>query len=263
VTHPCETCGRPSPDATICPGCGYKLDAAISAIVEYQGLAYDLDVAITRQSRIGSRSGARSTETPVAFDQRASEASQHLKGVLAGWARVVAEETGAELPVDTLTGIATWLRPRVGWLRHHEAGAEAYNAIRDAVKAARRVCDRPAEKLYAGPCDECGEDLYARLEAVYVMCVNPIHEDELIWSVEERRRWLLQSAEDVLASPLEISRALTRYAQPVTPSAIRGYVHRGQLVARGERLEGSRQIPVYRLGDVLDILARQAERVSA
>jgi hypothetical protein len=261
VTQPCETCGRDIADgATICVGCAYKLDAAIADVAAYRGLAYDLELAITRQTQFGTKGGGgRSTETPVAFDQRASAAAAHLKGVLVGWARVIAEETGADLPADDLARIAAWLRPRVGWLRHHVAGAEAWDEILQAVKEARHVCDRPAETLYAGPCD-CGEDLYARLEAEYVTCRSDAHDDPVVWEVQARRRWLLQSAEDVLATTTDISRALTRYQQPVTPEAIRGYVHRGKLIARGKRLEGKREIPVYRLGDVLDILARQAER---
>jgi hypothetical protein len=101
------------------------------------------------------------------------------------------------------------------------------------------------------------------LDAAYVVCRADVHEDgPLAWPVEERRRWLMSSAEDVLASTTEISRALTRYAQPVTPSALRGYVARKRLVAKGERPENGRVIPLYRLGDVLEIVAPM-EQVSA
>jgi hypothetical protein len=267
MTSDCGVCGRPVPDnATICPRDAYTLDAALADVSGYQGLAYDLQLAVTWQARIGTRSGGRPTETPVAYNERASEAEQALKNTLATWVRLIVDETGATLPADDLARIAAWLRPRVGWLRHHEAGAAAHDEIVDAVRDARRVCDRPAERLYAGPCDECGRDLYANLDASYVRCGNVEgHEggDEWVWSVEERRRWLLDSARDVLASGTEISRALTRYAQPVTPSALRGYVHRGSLVSRGERVEGGRMVMLYRLGDVLDILARQAEKVAS
>lgn len=267
MSSDCGVCGRPTPDnATICPRCAFVLDAALADVAGYQGLAYDLQLTITRQARIGTRSGGRTTETPVAFVERASNIERALKNTLVGWVRVIAGETGAEQPADDLARIAAWLRPRVGWLRHHEAGAEAHDQILDAVADARRVIDRPAERLYAGPCDECGRDLYAALDAAYVRCTNTEgHEggDEWVWRVEDRRRWLLDSARDVLATGTEISRALTRYAQPVTPSALRGYVHRGSLVARGERVEGGRMVMLYRLGDVLDILARQAEKVAS
>ena len=257
MTHNCETCARPISDgATFCVNCGHQLDNAIADISAYHGLAYDLDITTTRQARIGSREGARSTETPVAYDQRASETSTHLRVVLASWARLIAEETGDTLPADDLARIAAWLRPRVGWLRHHPAGAEAHNEILDAVRDARRVVDRPAERLYAGPCD-CGEDLYARTQAIYVECRNP--ECQTVWNVDERRVWLLRSAEDLLLTATEISRAIGTF----TPSAVRGYAARRRLVQHGERVENGKLYPLYRLGDALDILAQQAERVSA
>jgi hypothetical protein len=269
LTSDCGTCSRPIADgATICVTCAYRLDDAIQDVSAYRGLAYDLDIAVTRQAKLGAggipQYGGGGGETPVAFNGRASKAADALKNVLSTWARVIAGETGAELPVDDLARIATWLRPRVGWLRHHEAGAEAWNAILDAVRDARRAVDRRPEKLYAGPCD-CGEDLYAHLDAAYVICHSIEHDEPLAWPVDERRRWLLASAEDVLATTTEISRALTRYQQPVTPSAIRGYVARKRLTQRGERVENGKTLALYRLGDVLEIVtpAPEIERVSA
>ena len=302
MSHDCE-CGRPIQDtAVVCPHCGFQLDAALAELVAYQGLAYDLDVTLSKQANITSANTGTQAEEPQAkapgtlrpsqlpYHGGASKVAGELKTALVTWARVVINETGVGaiptfgpacrschhrscrdirtrgLPTtDTIAGVATWLRPHVGWLRYHEAGQEAVDGICDAVAAAHRVVDRTAERLYAGPCD-CGADLYARLEASYVTCRAVVHEDgPLMWPVEERRRWLLKSAEDVLASMSEISRALTRYQQPVTPAAVDGYVRRGRLVRRGERLEPGRRKPValYRLGDVLDILAKQAEKVAS
>jgi hypothetical protein len=279
VTHDCA-CSRPIHDtATVCPHCGYLLDAALSEVVAYRGLAYDLDVALSKQARMGSSSTAAPAPaepqakgagtlrpTPLPYHRGASQAAGELKATLVTWARVIAGDTGALLVDrdDTIGGLGRWLRPRVGWLRYHEAGQEAVDGICDAVAAVRRVVDRPAEMLYAGPC-ECGADLYARLDAEYVICRADAHEDGplVVGSVAERRRWLLRSAEDVLATTTEISRALTRYAQPVTPSAIRGYVARKRLFVKGERTENGRAVPLYRLGDVLAIVAPEQEKVSA
>jgi hypothetical protein len=258
VTQPCETCGRDIADgATFCVNCAHKLDAALSAIVEYQGLAYDLAIAISRQARIGSRDGARSTETPVAFDARASEAADHLKGVLAGWARIVAEETGAELPADTLAGIATFLRRWVGWLRHHQAGFEAWHEILDAVKDARRIVDRPAEKVYAGPCDSCGQALYARPAADYVTCRTPECE-ELTYPVEERRRWMLGQIEDLIGGASYVATVCTGLGVKVSPSTIRMWVKRHKLQPRHYNppiTEDGKPRPLYRVGDVIRVAA--------
>lgn len=301
MSHDCE-CGRPIQDtAVVCPHCAHQLDAALHELADHQGLAYDLDITLSKQANITSANTAGQAEEPQAktpgtlrtsqlpFHGGASRAASELKTVLVTWARIVIKETGAGtvptlgpacrscqhhscrdirtrgLPAaDTIAGIAAWLRPYVGWLRYHEAGQEAVDGICDAVAAARRCIDRPAERLYAGPCT-CGADLYARLDAAHVVCRDVAHEEALSWPVEERRRWLLKSAEDVLATTTEISRALTRYQQPVTPEMLRGYVHRKRLGARGARAVPGRKepVPLYRLGDVLDILAQQAEKVAS
>lgn len=263
MNQPCETCTRPIADgAKVCAACAHVLDAALADVCGYHGLAYDLDLTLSRQSRMGVRDGSRPTEAAVPYDARASRAAGELRGVLTSWARLVIEETGDTWPQDTLTAVAAYLRKRVGWLRHHEAAAEAYGEIVDAVRDARRIVDRPAERLYAGPCD-CGEDLYASLHNVYVTCASDAHEEPVVWPVEDRRRWLLRSAEDVLATTTEISRALTRYSQPVTPEAIRGYKARGRLFVKGERIENGRTVALFRLGDVLKLVIPEDEKASA
>lgn len=300
MTHDCA-CGRPIQDtAVVCPHCGFQLDAALAELVAYQGLAYDLDVTLAKQANITSANTGSQPEDPQAkapgtlkpqqlpYHGGASRAAGELKTALVTWARIVIKDTGVGtvptfgptcrschhrscrdirtrgLPsVDTIAGVAAWLRPHVGWLRYHEAGQEAVDGICDAVAAARRTVDRPAERLYAGPCD-CGADLYARLEAAHVVCRDVSHEDgPLVWPVGERRAWLLRSAEDVLATTTEISRALTRYQKPITPSALRGYVGRKRLFAKGERTENGKVLALYRLGDVLAIVAPEQEKVSA
>ena len=271
--HLCA-CSRPSPDATLCAHCGHLLRKTLGEVSEYHGLGWDLDLALSRQVRIERPTGVADPDpelrqpgtlrpTPSPYDHAASLAARALHNTLATWARVIIDETGAESPADSIPVIAGWLRVRSGWLRHHPAGAEALDGIQDAVRAARRAVDRPAERLYAGPCQECGTDLYARIDATFVTC--PACEEA--WNVGELREWLLDSAQDVLATATEISRALTRYASPVTPSAIRGYVHRGQLVPHGSRAEGHREVALYRLGDVVDCVTRAAaarsERIGA
>lgn len=281
TAHKCA-CGRPCPDATICPACAYELDAAIADVAGYRGLAYDLDLATARQARIERGGISRPPEvegrqepgtlrpTALAYDEHASEAAAELRGVLASWARLITDDTNPrrigptcgrqcahdsckatrrrEFPPDTLAGIATWLRPRVGWLRYHPAGAEAHAGITEAVRTARRAVDRPAERLYAGQCD-CDADLYARPESPYVTCPN--EECRTVWKVEDRRVWLLDSARDVIASATDIARALSRYAVPVTPAKIRGHAFRGRLLPQDYNHRGH---PLYRLGDVLDIV---------
>lgn len=278
-------CTRPIHDqAVICGTCGHDLENAIAEVAELRGLAYDLDIAVTRQARLGAKNGGRATETPIVFDNRASEAFRQLSSVLRSWTRLVVEETGAGtvptfgpahrscrhhscreirtrgLPGESLGDMASWLKLRVAWLRHHEAGADAYREILDAVRDARRVVDRPGERIYCGPCS-CDEDLYARAGAVEVACRNP--ECGLVWGVADRRAYLLDAARDVEATAADICRALTRLGAEVTPATIRGYERRKRLKPVGEREEGGRPVKLWRTGDVLEILNPTAEKVSA
>lgn len=284
MTDPTCACGQPLRDATFCTSCAYRLDEAIAQVGAYHGLAWDLRLAASRQVRLGDRTRGRAADPPLPYDPRPSAAAAALHQVLAYWADVVATETGLkdwtprpdtpagptcpprcghascdlirppQLPPtgpDQLADLAVWLRPRVGWLRHHPRGQTAYDQIRAAVAEARWAVDRPPERSYVGPCDTCGADMYVRHGAAAVVC----GECDEAYDVETRRRWLLAAAEDVLGTTTEIARALTSLAQPVTEEMIRGYAHRGRLLARGRRTVGHRSVPTYRLGDVANILA--------
>jgi hypothetical protein len=272
VSKPCEICDRPQgDDATFCAADAHRLDAALADVCAYRGLAYDLDDTLARQTHLHltpeeaaeeKRAPGVLVANPLPYNPRASKAGGNLKAVLVSWTRLVVEEAGDDWPADSLTAVASLIRKRVGWLRHHPAGADAYEEITDAVRAARRAVDRRADMLYAGPCD-CGEDLYARLGAEYVQCHDTAHERPAVWNVADRREWLLDSAQEVLLTTTEICQALALYALNTTPEALRGYKARGRLTERGTRVENGRTAAVFRLGDVLDILQRQAERVSA
>lgn len=289
-------CGRPSRDACICTDCAHILDAAIAEVCELRGLAYDLEVALSRQDRIDRPGGNRQqvegddgrqwpgTLRPTAnpFDQRTSVVARNLKGILSRWAHLVAKEQGVYAdsnrrgigpvcrrcvhpscraipaipkPPDDLAGLATWLRPRVGWLRRHVAGGEAYTEILDAVKQARHVIDRPAERLYAGPCDQCEGDLYARPGALIVEC----HECQLVYEVESRRSWLLKALDDHLVNATQMSRLVSYLGVRLAPSTIRMYVNKGRIVAHGSDPNGH---PLYRLGDVVRTYYSAGHKVS-
>ena len=290
-------CGKPSRDATLCTGCAHTLDAAIAEVCELRGLAYDLDIALTRQARIDRPGGTRTPAegeddgrqwpgtlrpTPIPYDGRAGEVASNLKGILSGWARLVAEELGVyadtnvrgigpvcrrcdhpscraipaiPAPPDNLAGLATWLRPRVGWLRRHPAAAEAHAEILDAVRQARRVIDRPADKLYAGPCDLCQGDLYARIGAPIVEC----HDCQLVYEVDARRKWLLEALDDHLVNATQMSRLVSYLGVRLAPSTIRMYVTKGRIVAHGNDTKGH---PLYRLGDVVRTYYSAGHKVS-
>lgn len=254
VDHPCEACqSRPAPNSVICSTCTDQLVSEIAAVGGYHGLAWDLDITIAKQDvfRRGGP-GGHTDETPILINEKASDVAAHLKRVLARWAQVVITGTGAERPNDTLSGIASWLRTRARWLAHHQDAAQAHGEIVDAVRAARLVVDRPADRLYVGQCD-CGRVLYARPGDRWAVCRAEDHDVPLMWPVDERRTWLMEQAADFVGTTSEIAMALSRYARPVTPSVIRGLENRGRIVPLPETDVRGRKL--WRLGDVLDAVA--------
>lgn len=270
----CGICKSPTRNAYVCTGCAYRLDGELAAVSDWHGLAWDVDLAAARQVHLGDPGpAARSAERAEPLDTRAALTRRAATRALLGVADRIAAETYARRlgptcrnrrcghgsctairtavrPPTTLAGLAAWLRPRVGWLRHHPDGPAAVRTLLRAVKNLRHTVDLPADRVYAGPCSQCERDLYARLGATTVTC----NECELTWDLEPRRAWLLRQAEDVLGTATEIARAVSRLSDAhVTSSVIRGYALRGRLLSRGRQHTGRRD-PLYRVGDVVALV---------
>lgn len=233
----------------ICGACAGELARALADV---PWLAAQLRVSLTRQT---SRStGGRSATVPLPYDERAREAAFVLRSALVGWVRVLADPDD-QSPDDDLAAMAGWLSSCHGALIRHPAAEEAHGEITEAVRQAERAIDARAERWYAGPC-QCGEDLYARPGAALVTC----HACAEQYDVAERRSYLLAAAEDTLAGATLIAQALTSLGQPVTPDRMWKWAERGRIVKRGTDLRGK---PLYRVGDVIDLLANQSEKVAS
>lgn len=266
------SCGRPMPGTfATCGACLADLERSLGDCGFY---AAELKVTFTRQARITSGSGGRrSAELPLPYDGRASRLALRLHNDLAGWVRVLLERPVSavygptcnrpcrhgsctavrktRVPADTIQAMASWLLLHLVEIRRHEAAAEMVTSVTALTAAAERIVDRPADKVYSGPCDECGSDLYGRIDAAEVVCRGCGWR----YDVKARREWLLVEAEDVLANAALISRSLTRLGAEVKVDRIYKWTERGQLVAHG--VDANRR-PTYRIGDVLDLLERMA-----
>ena len=264
--------------STVCGACISELERALGDVAFY---ASQLEVTFARQARIGSGDGGRrSAEQPLPYDRRASRAAATLRNTLVGWVRVLLENVGEPVngpvcvacrhpscrwakatrtPGDSLGQMAAWLLLHLDRIRQHEAGGEIAGTITLAVDAAEQAVDRPAGRVYSGPCDECGLDLYGKLDASVITC----HGCGLEYDIAARRAWLLIAAREVEANAALISRALGRLGVEVKVDRIYQWVGRGQLVPVG--LDANRR-SLYRFGDVLDLLERmgaKTEKVGA
>lgn len=258
---PCELCATPVSDASVCVGCSRRLELALGDV---PALVADLEVTLTRQAAGEPRVGSRGSDKPMPYDARASMVSAALRATLCSWVLLCAEEhySGArDLPEDRVSAMAGWLMHEVGWLRTHVAAVEAHHEILDAIGNARRAVDRPADRVFVGVCSnvergiECTEQLYAKQLAHEVRCriCGSTH------SVEARRKVLRASVDDVLARPAEIARAVVWLGENVRKDQISRWVQAKRLVAKAHLPVGEDMKPLYRIGDVLDLLAKDTK----
>ncbi|WP_116051697.1 hypothetical protein [Amycolatopsis palatopharyngis] len=222
------------------------------------GLYEELVTTLARQHQFGTpMKTSGGSDQPVMFHKAASEAKWMLENTISTWARDFAETyTHLTLTATTTVEAAGWMADFAGLLADHPAAGELHDEITSAVRTVRRVIDRPADKVYLGQCgyevggEVCPEDLYCTPEQTWVHCPTCGSD----WDTQARRKRLLEVAEDQLDTATNISRALSRLARPVSAAAIRGYAHRGKLTPHPPRHDDPRKDPLYRIGDVLDLL---------
>lgn len=185
--------------------------------------------------------------------------------------------TLAAVRAGNVGATATYLLRHMIVIEGDAAAPQLHAAVLDAVRRVERIIDREPERVAAGECgaelpDErlCRKALYVDPEEPFVIC--PACKTR--WSVAERRAWLLAAAQDSLGNAATIATALTRLDQPVTPERIRKWKERGKLTPHGneppppcrdhqgrgrqpqscEACRAKVGAPLYRLGDVVDLL---------
>jgi hypothetical protein len=287
----CANCHKPSPDgAPLCSKCIHTFEVALANIAVY---ASELDTVRSRQTAFGDRAGtSRSAEKPLPVDLRVHPVEWDARSTLLGWVDFVTEHRGeyVGIPVVTIEGMAEWLTASSEWLRHRNEAPDALDEIIDLERRLGRLVDAPAERWYAGPCTArqehngetcrcachngagvpcdmvggcglaftqsgtCETDMYARAGSRTVKCP----ECDVEYNVDARREWLLDAAEDQLAPAMLIARAVATLAgADITPELVRKWAERGRISVRSHDTRGK---ALYRVGDVLDVIAQEAAK---
>jgi len=242
-------CSFPQHNGYLCRNCADTLTRDLKAI---PWLLEDLEITMTRQDRLSDVSDRGSDEHPLPIRLHAMEARRDLHSTLAAWAQHVAgKHEGLGAGVWTELKLAHYLLEHVGDVFTDPAAGECADEIGYAVKLVRRTIDKPVEQVFAGPCDDCGTDLYAHPSRAEVECRNP--ECGAVYPIEARRRWLLGKAEDQLLPATEMSRALSGLLQkPITGSMLRGLAFRGRITAHPPIKKNGPAL--YKVGEVRDVL---------
>jgi hypothetical protein len=248
-------------DGYLCTTCTTSLAADLG---EIPGLLADLEITRTRQDTIGDTgTGRRTRAVLLPWKEHASEAYWILATTTLCWVREVHDKIGAD-PSDPVTDDPPhwpgWLVRHMPALRVLPSVGQVADEIGVAVDLARRAIDQPPVRIYLGPCEAaitpaapdgptaCPTDLYGLTHAEEVTCpaCGAAH------VLARRREWLLGRARDRLAPIPTLSLALSTWLErTVTPSQLRGYVHRGRLLVHGRDRRGQ---DLYRVGDAADVV---------
>ncbi len=218
-------------------------------------LAPELDVALSRQARMGDPSPGHPADTPLPYDHLASEAAALARVTLSAW--VVAVDPAAE-PAGGLGEMAAWLLARRAKLAMLPDAGHCADEIAHVAATAERAVDRPPERRYAGPCGVCGQPLYAKPGAATVTC----RDHEPLWKgdVDERRKWMLTEISSRYAHAASAVHLLGLLGVRITPVRVTRWKQAGLLTS--SRTDLYRR-PLYRIGDLIDLAATDKKEGTA
>ncbi|MGL5910610.1 MAG: hypothetical protein ACRCZP_11455 [Phycicoccus sp.] len=245
-------CDHPAPDTTICRTCTTRTR---QRLLDIPNLCAELDTTTAKQNVTGTDLRRRSNDIPLPLNIRAAAARHDLDQLIRHWATTI-NRTGIPAPTDTTTpALATWLANHTTTLATHQDAATLVDDLTTKTGAAVRVIDIADVRWYAGPCptQNCNTDLYGRGTAPTIVCPT-------CWTTldaTDRKTWLRDTTRDRLAGATFIASALTGLGTAVPATTIRKWASRGRLLARGNDPDG---IPLYRVGDVLEILTTRTSR---
>lgn len=254
--------GEPTREGhTLGPSASWDLEVALGDV---PWLDEQLEITLTRQGATtpgGFTTGSR--ERPLPLHVGAAQVRSEMRATLVGWVRDLHETHGAALPDDTVPDMARWMLSQRAHIETHEAAGEIWREVTSVVAHARRLIDRPPVSEFVGVCDgaedqPCGAALYAQPKALATRCEGCGESH----AVSEVRDGVRARVEDRLATTTEIARAVVWVGEHVKPDAIRVWAARGRLEKRGTVTVDGRERPVYRIGDVLDLLVSSERKAS-
>lgn len=266
----CAVCNSPTGDSARI--CRTHTDALRLDLHSVAWLGAELDVTITRQSRItAGHHGARSSTTPLPWNENAAARLHELHTTLNAWAldtaRLAEDDRDplADHPHHDLPAVASWLVRNLCTLRqHHEAGV-AYDQLTDSVHQARRAIDRPLDLTTYGPCQaeqddgtRCSETLYAPPGRETIACRCGVRH-----SAQVRREWMLNHCRSLKGTASQIASWVRIFGIEASTDRVRALAARNRFERAGERPrpDGQPGQPLYRLRDVVIAMGNRHQRL--
>lgn len=248
------------PEEWVCRRCASSLRLLLEGL---PALLVDLEVARTRQARMGSGGGGRSSSTPLPWGERAADADFVLRETVRANLAWVLGVRGHVAPLSW-AGVGQYLVAAVSWVVAHPDGPQVVDELLVALRHARRAVDRPADREFVGRCggttplgERCTEALYCLPGAAEVDCPRC----GWVWQVGERHQRMLGVLADELLPASAAARAATALGVRVAESTVRTWRRRGVLAPavdeRGNPRADRAGRPLYRVGDVVDLAGRE------
>lgn len=223
-------------------------------------LLRELDTTICRDDKTGGASVgivSRNGEQGLVFNLRASDIKESLVRSVRLWALRFAEENPhLRFNPATIEDAALWMAGFPNLLAGHHQAVAMHADIGDLVRRGRRAIDRPASRVYLGECGGrteqgvCTAALFGLQDRLGAHCFECGSD----WLVDARRQTMLSGIEDKVAHSGSLAALVKANGVPVASSTIRNYARNGKIECVATDSKGR---PLYRVGDVLDVLLRR------
>lgn len=236
-------------DEYLCRRCTVKAEHAVA---DLPALAAELDRTISRQSTGGNHGHATSGgASRLPLNLGALEKRNHEQLLT-----VAACELGYRPNPVNLVGTVFAILADVSLIQYRPDGPELARSIHRAVAEWRAAIDNHEDRVFAGRCNDCGQQMYARPNSKTFRC--PTRGCDAEYDTGEQLRYVLDQIRETLW-PLDSIRQFARNQLDVhtNTTTVRSWRHRGQLVPKGLDHDGRE---LFRVGDYLDLAAATEAR---
>lgn len=231
-----------------------------------QGLLADLQDTVTRLDHLGPAGGGkvrgRGDVTTVEFHVAASHLADKARSTISVWAREVWEANRHLHLPRTYVEACEWMAGLAKVLAVHPSAGAIHDAITGLAERVRRMVDLAPDLTYLGICSGvlrdgqlCDWDLYAEQDDTVVQCPRCGETHEVL----DRKDRMIKAMQDQLLAATDLRTVLTRYMPQGVPPI--GTIHRWASIGKLTKkppLPGDNR-PRYRVGDVLDLIAKQQQ----
>ncbi|MFT4202179.1 hypothetical protein [Gordonia sp. (in: high G+C Gram-positive bacteria)] len=219
-------------------------------------LTTELDTAICREVAMSESAAVRAPgETPLVFNDRASQAAHHLLDTLGYWVEEICTLANLDWPGSGRADhYAKWLDWHLIDLAKLPEGQRAHRDIDQAINRAIAAVDKAKQPEFAGPCQSdlqgvACDGVYVRPGQLHKTCDGC----GIRCDVQQMQQQMRDEISTRLYPAHELASALSIVTrQPVAYERVRNWIRRGRLIPATTVGE-----PRFYMSDAIDLINRQ------